>query len=86
MSAVLMADELPQDVTGAEAVLGNHVEHKGEIDARQDSFDAFRRTGEELIAATHYASNEVSPDASTIMHIHECHSNWIIWPQPYPWS
>lgn len=60
MSAVLLADELPQDVTGAEAMLANHVEHKGEIDARQASFAAFKTKGDELIAAKHYASSEVS--------------------------
>ena len=60
MSAVLMADELPQDVPGAEAVLEHHVEHKAEIDARQDSFEAFQNTAEELMAAKHYASKEVS--------------------------
>ena len=60
MTAVLLADELPQDVTGAEAILANHIEHKGEIDARLASFAAFKSTGEGLIAEKHYASNEVS--------------------------
>jgi hypothetical protein len=59
MSALLLADELPQDVAGAEAVLGSHKEHKGEIDARQASFTAFKANGKELVAAKHYASNEV---------------------------
>ena len=58
--AILLADELPQDVSGAEAILANHVEHKSEIDARQASFAAFKSTGEGLIAANHYASSEVS--------------------------
>ena len=57
--AVLLADELPQDVAGAEAVLANHVEHKGEIDTREASFHAFQATGEELVNANHYASTEV---------------------------
>ena len=34
LSAVLMANELPTDVGGAEAVLSNHLEHKAEMDAR----------------------------------------------------
>lgn len=59
MAAILLADELPQDVAGAEAVLANHIEHKGEIDARQASFVAFKSTGEELITANHYASDDV---------------------------
>ena len=59
MSTVLLADELPQDVAGAEAVLEHHVEHKTEIDAHQASFMAFQKNAEQLIAAKHYASNEV---------------------------
>lgn len=57
--AVLLADELPQDVTGAEAVLANHVEHKGEIDTREPSFVTFKLKGQELVAAKHYANSEV---------------------------
>ncbi len=57
--SVLLADELPQDAAGAELVLGSHVEHKGEIDAREASFLSFKSKGEELIAAGHYAKNEV---------------------------
>ena len=59
MSAVLMADELPTDVGGAEAVLSNHLEHKAEMDARLKSFAAFRETARELVAAGHYASQDV---------------------------
>ena len=59
MSAVLLADELPQDVAGAEAALGSHVEHKAEIDTRQASFQAFQGKGRELVNANHYASREV---------------------------
>lgn len=59
MTAVLMADELPMDVAGAEAVLTNHLEHKGEMDARQDSFDVFALTGRDLVDEGHYASHEV---------------------------
>ena len=59
MVAVLQADELPQDVAGAEALLTSHSEHKAEIDARQDSFTSFKKNAEALIAARHYASQEV---------------------------
>ena len=59
MVAVLQADELPQDVAGAEALLTSHSEHKAEIDARQDSFTSFKKNAEALIAAKHYASQEV---------------------------
>ena len=59
MVAVLQADELPQDVAGAEALLTSHSEHKAEIDARQDSFTSFKKKAEALITARHYASQEV---------------------------
>ena len=59
MVAVLQADELPQDVAGAEALLASHSEHKAEIDARQDSFTSFKRKAEAVIAAGLYASREV---------------------------
>ena len=59
MVAVLQADELPQDVAGAEAPLTSHSEHKAEIDARQDSFTSFKKKAEALITARHYASQEV---------------------------
>ena len=60
MEAVLQVDELPQDVPGAEALLFSHAEHKAEIDTRQPSFASFKRQGETLIAANHYAKHEVS--------------------------
>lgn len=59
MTAELMTDELPQDVVGAEAALSNHLEHKVEIDARQDSFSNFLQQGEALILSGHYATQEV---------------------------
>ena len=64
MAAVLQTDDLPQDVSGAEAMLLNHLEHKAEIDARQASFTAFQRQGETLVEAGHYASREVRMLAS----------------------
>ena len=59
MSGQLVADDLPDDVEGAESLLTTHAEHKVEIDARGAQFEAFRREGESLIKAHHYASSEV---------------------------
>ena len=70
MVAVLQTDELPQDVSGAEAVLLSHLEHKAEVDAREASFTAFRKQGEALVQAGHYASKEVS---TTYMHTQYAH-------------
>ena len=59
MVAVLQVDELPQDIPGAEALLSGHSEHRAEIDAREAGFVSFRKKGEALVAANHYASHEV---------------------------
>lgn len=50
IKAVLSADELAKDVAGAEALLERHQEHKGEIDARMDSFETATETGSVLVA------------------------------------
>ncbi|CAI8040975.1 Spectrin alpha chain, non-erythrocytic 1 [Geodia barretti] len=59
MIAVLQTDELPRDVSGAEALLLSHLEHKAEIDARQANFTAFDHQGQVLVEAGHYASKEI---------------------------
>ena len=74
MVAVLQTDDLPQDVSGAEALLMTHLEHKAEIDAREASFSAFMSQGEALVAAGHYASKEVC----TIVYLHMYNTYHII--------
>lgn len=59
MKTVIEADELPQDVPGAEELLQRHSEHKGEIDTRRNSFKSFQREGQKLISANHYAKEDV---------------------------
>jgi len=59
MKAIISADELAKDVAGAEALLERHQEHKGEIDAREDSFRATSEAGQLLLDREHYASEEV---------------------------
>uniref|UniRef100_A0A3Q3QVI0 Spectrin alpha chain, non-erythrocytic 1 n=1 Tax=Monopterus albus TaxID=43700 RepID=A0A3Q3QVI0_MONAL len=59
MKALINADELANDVAGAEALLDRHQEHKGEIDAHEDSFRAGDKAGHDLLNAGHYASEEV---------------------------
>ncbi|XP_011311624.1 spectrin alpha chain isoform X1 [Fopius arisanus] len=60
MRAIISADELAKDVAGAEALLERHQEHKGEIDARADSFDAATLAGNKLLERKHYAAEEVA--------------------------
>ncbi|VEN43034.1 unnamed protein product [Callosobruchus maculatus] len=59
MKAIISADELAKDVAGAEALLERHQEHRGEIDAREDSFAATAEAGNSLLERGHYASDEV---------------------------
>lgn len=59
MKAIISADELAKDVAGAEALLERHQEHKGEIDAREDSFAVTNESGRQLLEREHYAAAEV---------------------------
>lgn len=59
MKTIISADELAKDVAGAEALLERHQEHKGEIDAREDSFRATTDAGQMLLDEDHYATTEV---------------------------
>lgn len=66
MKAIISADELAKDVAGAEALLERHQEHRGEIDAREDSFAATIGAGQQLVDWDHYASDEVKEKLSTL--------------------
>lgn len=57
--AVISADELAKDVAGAEALLERHQEHRGEIDAREDSFKTTTEAGRQLLERKHYAAAEI---------------------------
>uniref|UniRef100_A0A7E4VTH7 Spectrin alpha chain n=1 Tax=Panagrellus redivivus TaxID=6233 RepID=A0A7E4VTH7_PANRE len=49
MKVLISANELAKDVAGAEALLESHQEHKGEIDARVDSFAQTAEAGQRLL-------------------------------------
>lgn len=66
MKTIISADELAKDVAGAEALLERHQEHKGEIDAREDSFAATTESGQALLARNHYASQEIKDKLITL--------------------
>ncbi|XP_041369234.1 spectrin alpha chain-like isoform X2 [Gigantopelta aegis] len=68
MTAIISADELAKDVAGAEALLERHQEHKGEIDAREDSFTSTAEAGSKLLDSNHYASDEVREKLSILEH------------------
>ena len=66
MKALLSADELAKDMSGAEAMLQRHRERKGEIDAQEDSFKAATQFGQSLISSGHFASEEVKKEVGKI--------------------
>ncbi|KAH9498945.1 hypothetical protein Btru_003975 [Bulinus truncatus] len=59
MMALVSSDELARDVTGAEALLERHQEHRTEMDARAGTFQAFELLGQQLLQNQHYASDDV---------------------------
>lgn len=59
MKGLIQSNELATDVTGAEALLERHQEHRTEIDARAGTFQAFELFGHQLLQADHYASGTV---------------------------
>ncbi|CAB4055755.1 SPTA [Lepeophtheirus salmonis] len=59
MKSLIANDELASDVTGAEALLERHQEHRTEIDARSGTFQAFELFGQQLLHGSNYASIEV---------------------------
>ena len=49
MKTVINSEDLAKDVASAEILLERHQEHKGEIDAREDSFQTAEAEGKVLI-------------------------------------
>jgi spectrin alpha len=66
MKTIISADELAKDVPGAEALLERHQEHKGEIEAREDSFVQTGEAGQKLLDANHYAKDEIATKLITL--------------------
>jgi spectrin alpha len=48
MSAVMSADELAKDVSGAEALIERHSEHKSELESRDDSLNKTLKNGHDF--------------------------------------
>ena len=59
MMSLISTEELAMDVTGAEALLERHQEHRTEIDARSGTFQEFELFGQQLLQADHFAAGEV---------------------------
>nr|CDS29622.1 Spectrin alpha actinin [Hymenolepis microstoma] len=59
MYALVNSNDLANDVTGAEALIERHQDHRAEIDARAATFANFDAFGHELLDSKHYASPEI---------------------------
>nr|CAH7757313.1 unnamed protein product [Callosobruchus chinensis] len=59
MLGLVSSEELANDVTGAEALIERHQEHRTEIDARAGTFHALEQFGQQLLNSNHYASPEI---------------------------
>ena len=59
MGALISTEEPAHSVSGAEALLAKHNEHKAEVDAREESLSQITRNAKKLIQQGHYASSEV---------------------------
>jgi spectrin alpha len=66
MRALVSSEELPKDVTSAEALQTQHNEHRTEIDSRDEVFKKFEDLGKELLNGKHYASDDVKEKLSSI--------------------
>ena len=59
MEETICSEEPARSVSGAEALISKHNEHKAEIDAREDSVAQVSKGARKLIQQSHYASAEV---------------------------
>ncbi|VVD02588.1 unnamed protein product [Leptidea sinapis] len=66
MMTLVSSDELANDVTGAEALLERHQEHRTEMDARAGTFQALELFGQQLLQGGHYASVEIQEKLSAM--------------------
>ncbi len=76
MKAIISADELAKDVAGAEALLERHQEHRGEIDAREDSFRVTAEAGR-LLLEQNISTDEVNDKLMTLSN--EKTSLMVLW-------
>ncbi|XP_017763084.1 PREDICTED: spectrin beta chain, non-erythrocytic 5 isoform X2 [Eufriesea mexicana] len=68
MVAKVTAPELARDVPGAEALILRHNEYKAEIETRNEAFDKFFKTGQELIEEGHFLAKEIEDKISALQH------------------
>ena len=59
IQALVSADELANDVGGAERLLERHKELQAEIEARESGFNSFEASARQQLASQHFASSEI---------------------------
>eukprot|EP00058_Branchiostoma_floridae_P024804 XP_002610294.1 hypothetical protein BRAFLDRAFT_93030 [Branchiostoma floridae] len=59
MKAIISRPEEAKDVSGVEAIIARHVEHRAEIDGQLDNFEKFVQAGQALIDKGHFLAGEV---------------------------
>ncbi|XP_015429630.1 PREDICTED: spectrin beta chain, non-erythrocytic 5 isoform X1 [Dufourea novaeangliae] len=68
MIAKVTAPELARDVPGAETLISRHSEYNTEIETRNEAFDKFYKTGQELIEQGHFLAKEIEEKISLLRH------------------
>lgn len=75
--AKVTSAELAQDVDGAEKLLQRHEEHRAEITSRQDAFNRFYATGNDLIRKGHFLGNDIQEKIKTLeLRYHLLNETW----------
>lgn len=59
MVAKITSPELASDVAGAESLISRHLEHRAEINSREEAFSQFYTTGSHLINQGHFLASEI---------------------------
>ncbi|EDV21767.1 uncharacterized protein TRIADDRAFT_59818 [Trichoplax adhaerens] len=77
MNSLVSSNELAHDVPGAETLLEVHLEHRTEIDSRDESLQNLKNFGQSLIDKEHYASEDISEKLSSIqVDMQQLENNW----------
>ena len=66
IQALVSADELANDVGGAERLLERHQELQIEIEARESGFNSFEASAQQQLASRHFASSEIQQKLSSL--------------------
>ena len=79
MSAVMSADELAKDVSGAEALIERHSEHKSELESRDDSLTKTLRNGREFVDEVRAEDSSMGNDPGFFFFFFNATSPLKIW-------